>query len=84
MGNRGSINSKEGWGMIEIEAQAQDSGGWTPLVVARTVRAVCNECGAHAAVVTSGASVTGACSVCGGQSLRVLDENVPPPRTWVR
>lgn len=43
-------------------------------------RAVCEECGAHAAVVAAGASITGACSVCGSGSLQVLDEHLPPPR----
>jgi hypothetical protein len=51
---------------------------------ARRVRAVCDECGAHVAVVASGASITGACSVCGCQSLQVLDEITPPPRPWRR
>ncbi len=47
-----------------------------------TTRAVCEDCGAHAAVVTAGASVTGACSVCGSGKLRVLDGHLPPPRRW--
>jgi ribosomal protein S27E len=68
--------------MIELQTAAGETGGWTPLAEARTVRAVCDECGAHAAVVTSGASMTGTCSVCGGGSLHVLGENVPPPRRW--
>jgi len=46
----------------------------------RTMRAHCDECGAHAAVVAAGASVTGSCSVCGGASLQLMDEAVPPPR----
>ena len=45
-------------------------------------RAVCQDCGAHAAVVAAGASITGACSVCGSGRLLVLDEHLPPPRRW--
>ena len=45
-------------------------------------RAVCQDCGAHAAVVAAGASVTGACSVCGSGRLLVLDAHLPPPRSW--
>ena len=48
----------------------------------RTLRAVCTECGAHAAVVTAGASRTGACSVCGSESLSVLTKHEPPPRRF--
>ena len=48
----------------------------------RTVRALCADCGAHAAVVTAGASVTGACSVCGSGMLTLMDEHLPPPRRW--
>ncbi len=48
----------------------------------RTIRAVCTECGAHAAVVTAGASQTGACSVCGSEALKVLAKAEPPPRRW--
>lgn len=47
-----------------------------------TRRAVCQDCGAHAAVVTAGASITGACSVCGSGRLLLLDEHLPPPRRW--
>jgi hypothetical protein len=54
--------------------------GMTPEV--RTVRALCSDCGAHAAVVTAGASVTGACSVCGSGMLQLMDEELPPPRRW--
>jgi hypothetical protein len=45
-------------------------------------RAACDDCGAHAAVVAAGPSITGSCSVCGSRSLLVLDEHVPPPRRW--
>ncbi len=45
-------------------------------------RAVCQDCGAHAAVVAAGASITGACSVCGSGRLDVLDGHLPPPRRW--
>ena len=45
-------------------------------------RAVCQDCGAHAAVVAAGASITGACSVCGSGRLLALDEHLPPPRRW--
>jgi len=45
-------------------------------------RAVCQDCGAHAAVVAAGASITGACSVCGSGRLLMLDEHLPPPRRW--
>jgi ribosomal protein S27E len=48
----------------------------------RTMRARCSDCGAHAAVVTAGASVTGACSVCGSGMLQLMDEHLPPPRRW--
>ena len=47
-------------------------------------RAVCENCGAHAAVMTRGASVTGACAVCGGTRLQVMDRHVPPPRRQPR
>ena len=53
-----------------------------PATQVGTTRAVCEECGAHAAVVTAGASVTGACSVCGSGKLTVLDGHLPPPRRW--
>ena len=49
-----------------------------------TQRAVCEDCGAHAAVVTAGASITGACSVCGSARLHVMDGHLPPPRRWAR
>ena len=49
-----------------------------------TRRAICEDCGAHAAVVTAGASVTGACSVCGSGRLRVMDIHLPPPRRWAK
>ena len=49
-----------------------------------TRRAVCEECGAHAAVVTAGASVTGACSVCGSARLNVMDGHLPPPKRWAK
>ena len=55
-----------------------------PTVDVGTRRAVCEDCGAHAAVVMAGASVTGACSVCGSAKLRVLEEHLPPPRRWSR
>ena len=48
----------------------------------RTMRACCDDCGAHTAVVAVGASVTGSCSVCGGGMLQLMDEAVPPPRRW--
>ena len=53
-----------------------------PMPDVGTRRAACDDCGAHAAVVTAGASVTGACSVCGSARLQVLDEYLPPPRRW--
>jgi hypothetical protein len=68
--------------MIELQTDAIDARGWTPLAEARTGRAVCDDCGAHAAVVTSGASMTGTCSVCGGGALRLLGADIPPPRRW--
>ena len=45
-------------------------------------RAVCQDCGAHAAVAAAGASITGTCSVCGSADLLVLDERLPAPRRW--
>ena len=45
-------------------------------------RAVCQDCGAHAAVAAAGPSVKGACSVCGSARLLALEEHLPPPRRW--
>jgi hypothetical protein len=55
-----------------------------PGVQVGTRRAICEDCGAHAAVVMSGASVTGSCSVCGSGKLQVMETHLPPPRRWAR
>ena len=55
-----------------------------PGVEVGTRRAVCEDCGAHAAVVAAGDSVSGACSVCGSGRLRVMDGQLPPPRRWAK
>ena len=71
-----------GWSDMTVERGTETIRhlGIAPEV--RTLRAVCTECGAHAAVVTAGTSRTGACSVCGSESLRVLEKHEPPPRRW--
>ena len=68
--------------MIEITHLKEAALHLLPGPGVGTRRAACDDCGAHAAVVTTGASVTGACSVCGSAKLQVLDEYLAPPRRW--
>lgn len=68
--------------MMDIGTHAKDRGlrVLPPTSDSGMRRAVCEDCGAHAAVVATGPSVTGACSVCGSGRLLALDARVPPPR----